>query len=114
MSLSDTVKHQVDTLLRAFCERRVPPEVRDKIRLTYAFRANTVTLYENRPRWNNPREWTHHAIAQMRFDKTTGQWTLYCADRNSKWHEYHEAKSTSRFEVLLKEVDEDPTGIFFG
>jgi len=56
MSLSETVKHQVETVLRAFCERRVPPEVRDKVRLTYDFRGNAVTLYEDRPRWKDPSE----------------------------------------------------------
>jgi len=48
MSLSETVKHQVETVLRTFCEKRVPPEVRDKVRLTYDFRGNAVaqTIFE--------------------------------------------------------------------
>jgi hypothetical protein len=114
MSLSDTVKHHVETELRAFCERRVPLEVRDKVRLTYGFRGNAVTLYEDRPRWKDPSQWGHMAIAQFRFDTATGQWTLYCADRNAKWHEYVEVDPSSRFESLLEEVGKDPTGIFFG
>jgi hypothetical protein len=114
LSLSDTVKHQVDTVLRAFCERRVPLHVRDKVRLVYDFRGNAVTLYEDRPLWKDPSKWTHGAIAQFRFDATNGEWTLYCADRNSKWHEYLDVTPTSRFESLLEEVDKDPTGIFFG
>jgi len=114
MSLSETVKHQVETVLRAFCERRVPPEVRDKVRLTYDFRGNAVTLYEDRPRWKDPSEWGHMAIAQFRLDQANGQWTLFCADRNSKWHEYLDVDPTSQFESLLEQVDKDPTGIFFG
>ena len=114
MSLPDTVKHQVETVLRAFCERRVPPEVRDKVRLTYDFRGNAVTLYEDRPQWTDPSQWGHLAIAQFRFDTANGQWTLYCADRNAKWCEYLDADPASRFESLLEEVDKDPTGIFFG
>ena len=114
MSLSDTVKHQVGTVLRAFCKRRVPREVRDKVRLTYGIRGNAVTLYEDRPRGKDPGQWGHMAIAQFRFDQANEEWTLYCADRNSKWHEYLEVDSTSRFESLLVEVDKDPTGIFFG
>jgi hypothetical protein len=54
------------------------------------------------------------AIAQFRFDPSTGQWTLYCADRNSKWHKYLDVEPTSRFDTLLEEVNKDPTGIFFG
>ncbi len=57
MALSDTVKHQAETLLRAFCERRVPATLRDKIRLTYGFRGNSVTLFENRPGFTDPGKW---------------------------------------------------------
>jgi len=41
-------------------------------------------------------------------------WRLYWADRNSRWHEYVEAGPTYELEDLLREVDEDPTGIFWG
>ena len=42
------------------------------------------------------------------------RWTLFCADRNSKWHLYTEAKPSSNLDALLSAVDADPTGIFFG
>jgi len=114
MALSETVKHQADMLLKAFCKRRVPPEVRDQIRMSHEFRADTATLFEDRPRWNKPTEWIHMPIAQFRFDKKTGRWTLYCADRNSRWHLYDVVSPTTDLGLLLKEVDKDPTGIFFG
>jgi hypothetical protein len=94
--------------------KRIPPDIRDKVTLTFEFRDNSVTLFENRPRWNEPSQWTHSAIAQFRFEPSTGNWTLYCVDRNSKWHIYQGLESTKRFDVLLNEVDHDPTGIFFG
>jgi hypothetical protein len=114
MPLPDTVRHQVETELQTFCDNRVPPDVRDKVNLTFDFRGNSLTLFENRPRSNDPSQWTHMAIAQFRFDPSTGQWTLYCADRNSKWHKYLDVEPTSRFDTLLEEVNKDPTGIFFG
>lgn len=114
MPLCDTIKHQVEAQLQEFCDRRVPPHIREKVNLTYGFRGNSVTLYENRPRWNDPTRWIHMAIAQFRFDPSTGKWMLHCADRNSRWHEYLDVEPTSRFDILLQEVDKDPTGIFFG
>ncbi len=114
MAISDTVKHQVETQLRVFCDRRVPLEVRDKVNLTYEFRGNSVTLVENRPWYRDPGKWTAMSIAQFRFDPKAGKWTLYYADRNSKWHEYMDIEATSRFDELLKEVVFDRTGIFFG
>ena len=68
MALSETVKHQAETRLRAFCERRVPVEVRDKVNLTYEFRGNSVTLIENRPWFRDPGKWIAMSIAQFRFD----------------------------------------------
>jgi len=114
MPMSETVKHHADLLLIAFCELRVPQEVRDQVKMSHEFRANTVTLFEDRPRWNKPSEWVHMPIAQFRFDTKSGRWTLYCADRNSRWHLYELVSPTSNLGVLIREVDKDPTGIFFG
>jgi len=50
----------------------------------------------------------------MRYDEKTGEWTLYYADRNDRWHEYWDIESTKSIDKLLKEIDEDPTGIFWG
>jgi hypothetical protein len=114
MPLSETVKHQADALMKNFCERRVPLEVRDRVRMSHEFRANTVTLFEDRPRWDKPSEWIHMPIAQFRFDATSGRWALYCADRNTRWHLYELVSPTRELAALLKEVDKDLTGIFFG
>jgi hypothetical protein len=114
MSLSDIAKQKADQIMSAYCERRVPMHVRDQVRMHHEFRGDSVTLFEDRPYWKNPNEWSHMPIAQFRFSKQTGQWTLYCADRNSKWHLYDIARPSSNIERLLKAVDEDVTGIFFG
>ena len=98
----------------AYCERRVPDHVRDQVRMHHEFHGDSITLFEDRPFWKNPKEWTHMAIAQLRFDKDTGKWTLYCADSNFRWHRYNIAESSGDLELLLKVIDEDPTGIFFG
>lgn len=114
MPLSDTVKQQVVSILSAFCDKRVPADIRGEVNLTCTFRGNSVTLYENRPQWLNRSQWIHMPIAQFRLNPRNGEWTLYCADRNLRWHEYPEIAPTSHFDALLAEVDKDPTGIFFG
>jgi hypothetical protein len=37
-----------------------------------------------------------------------------CADRNSRWHRYDMAEPTEQLDELLTEIDQDPTGIFWG
>jgi hypothetical protein len=41
-------------------------------------------------------------------------WTLQWRERDGKWNRYADAKPTTDVTVLLNEIDEDPTGIFWG
>ena len=50
---------------------------------------------------------------QLRYDPDAGRWTLYCADRNSRWHHYDLIEPGTVTE-LLAEIEQDPTGIFWG
>jgi hypothetical protein len=42
------------------------------------------------------------------------QWTLYCMDRNSRWHLYDLIEPSADFDDMLIALDRDPTGIFWG
>jgi hypothetical protein len=52
-------------------------------------------------------------IAQLRFDPDSVQWTLFWADRNSRWHRY-DLTDPGTVEQLLEEIESDPTCIFWG
>lgn len=41
-------------------------------------------------------------------------WTLWWADRNERWDRYWDMDPTPDVDELLREIDEDPTGIFWG
>jgi hypothetical protein len=115
MSLTQLIKSLVIKKFDEYCKKRVPERAQDQVRLSYKFRGNSVTIFENRPPWNKEiKEWTSVPVAQIRYDEKTGKWTLYCADRNDKWHEYYDIEPTKEIDKLLKEIDEDPTGIFWG
>jgi hypothetical protein len=115
MPLPLLVKTLAEKKINAFCVKRVPEHVRDKIELSFKFRGDSVTIFENRAPWREGiKEWSSLTVAQMRYDEKTGKWTLYCADRNDKWHEYYDIDSTKDIDKLLREIDEDPTGIFWG
>ena len=114
MPLPTLTRQLVEKRLGAFCARKIPPYGRDQVRLGYKVRGNNVTLFEERPIFPKPGEWMDIPIAQFRFSAESGKWTLYCADRNSRWHEYCDLKSNADLDILLKEVDDDPTCIFWG
>ena len=114
MSLSEFTRKLIETKLTKYCEHKIPMHARDKIKLVFSIRGNNVTLFETRPYFHNPSIWTEVPVAQFRYDNKSNKWTLYCADRNSKWHLYTEAKPSGKVDDLLKEVDRDSTGIFWG
>jgi hypothetical protein len=104
---------RVDRLFMAYRDRRIPPRHRGTINLGWDFRGRTVTLVELRPRLMVPDEWVKSKIAQFRRDDE-GLWSLYCRDRSGRWHRYRPAPRSRDVEELLKQVDSDPTGIFWG
>jgi hypothetical protein len=114
MPLPELVRKLVDKKIGAYCRDRIPPHAQDEIRLSYAVRGNSVTISESRPVFTDPSQWVAIKIAQVRYDPGGGKWTLYCADRNSKWHEYSGLRSQRVLDKILKEMDRDPTGIFWG
>lgn len=58
--------------------------------------------------------WTRQLVAQLRYDPDDEHWRLYCADHNGRWHFYEPAAPSSNVLELIAELDEDPTGIFWG
>lgn len=115
MPLPAFVKALVAKKLDAFLGRRVPPKVADKIQLAYTFRGNSVTITEHRAPWmEGSTEWTSSAIAKFRYNPKAGMWTLYRRDRNCRWHVYDRLPPTKDLDLVLAEIDRDPTGIFWG
>jgi len=114
MALPVFVKAHVEAKLSQFIDRRCPSQVRDRLRLGFSIRGNSVTLFEERPCLSDPSRWTRAPAAQLRYDLHTREWTLFCADRNSRWQPYWQVEPNKDLDVLLREVEEDPTGIFWG
>jgi Protein of unknown function (DUF3024) len=102
--------------IRAYCEQRVPPRAREEVRVDAELEGNAVTVVERRPSWRpelSP-EWTSSSIARLRYVVRDQSWTMQWRDRNGRWHRYADANPTDDVTVLLNEIDEDPTGIFWG
>ncbi len=114
MSLSEFERRRIAAILADYCERRVPAHVRDRVRMGFAFRGDTVTLHEEQPGFQDPTRWIRSPIAQFRRHKTTRAWQLFWLDRNRRWHAYTLIPAAREFVTLLQEVDRDSTRIFYG
>jgi DUF3024 family protein len=116
MTLPQSERRDVEVLLQAYCDRRVPEHLRHQVTIAFKIRGETATILERRPplRSTRRKEWTEVPVAQFRRDSEAGRWRLYCADRNSRWHAYPAIQPAKSLTTLLAEVDRDPTGIFWG
>jgi hypothetical protein len=113
-ALPEFVERQVRTKIGAYCEGRVPAHAQHQVRMSYDLRGSAVTLVEQRIAFQDPSQWVDIPIAQLRYDPDLQQWTLYCSDRNGRWHRYEPLGPQKNLEALLREIDADPTGIFWG
>jgi len=116
MTLPITERLPLEAILTHYCDKRVPPHVRDKVQLSFRIEGNIVTLFEKRAAFRDPSRWIDIGVARFHYYKNRNQWVLYWRDskRRQGWHLYDEIKPNRSIEPLLAEVDRDPTGIFWG
>jgi hypothetical protein len=114
MSLSEFTRKLIEVKLTEYCLKKIPEHIRDEIKLIFKIRGNNVTLFETRPFYQDPSIWTENPVAQLRYDEPSNKWFLYYPDRNSRWHPYSRISPTANLDTILKAIDRDPTGIFWG
>ena len=114
MPLSEFTKKLIETKLTEYCEQRIPIDVRDQVKLIYKIEGYKVNLIETRPYYRDPAIWTETPIAQFRLDKNLQKWSLFSMDRNERWHLYDLIKPSMDFDDMLKALDNDKTGTFWG
>jgi hypothetical protein len=105
-------------LVRAFVIRLnadMPPHVTSELRYRLDTYRNAVTIVECRRMGPEKpgADWFEVFVARLRFTRSRG-WELYWPDRDSNFHLYEAAEPTQDVGLLLAEIDNDPTGIFFG
>ncbi len=75
---------------------------------------NIITLIESRPRWDDDSQWIDMKIARMKFNNDSMKWKLYWCNQHQKFFSYDGLSPKTEIKELLKEIDEDPTCIFWG
>jgi len=110
MLLPKIEQQRVDKLFERYCKNRVPPHARDQINMLNRVTGNKVVLIESRPYYDDPSSWIEMPIAQFEYNPSSNIWSLYGYDWNDKLIPIRKGS----LEQLIREVDNDPTGIFWG
>ena len=102
--------------VRRWCEQRVPAHVRDQIRVECDVTLRHLTIVECRPPWRpeGGPAWTRFPIARLRYTKASRSWSLFWRDRHLRFHAYDRLAPSVHVDDLLREIDADPTAIFWG
>lgn len=102
--------------VRRFCERKIPPHVRDQLLWEVATRGLSITIYERRRPWPGAPDpdgpWTRREIAQFRQGEAGGMWTLHWADRNGRWLRMRDVRPAADIDDLIRVVEENRSGAF--
>ena len=106
---------QIHRTVGAMLARREPPEhLRALIRHELEIDGHRVRIWTIRPRFDDRTQTTRSAVAQFTFNRTSQRWTLYWMRQDGKWHAWPPAARTTTLAGLVRIVDDDEQGGFWG
>ena len=114
MAFSDIELQRIKKRVGGLCAQRTPAHLKDKLRFEYDIKKQNVFIYEIRPVWNNPTEHTKYTFAKITYVKSQNIWKLYWKRASGKWKLYEPKDTDKDLGVLVREIDKDPFGCFFG
>lgn len=94
--------------------KRPPEHMRSKIDIGYSIDGQSITIFEIRPRWDNPSVIIEREIAKTTFVKSKGYWKIFWMRADLKWHGYPAKPVVESLKDFVKVVDEDKHGCFWG
>jgi len=113
MAIPELEKKRASRALRRHCET-VPIEIRRQLKKDFRFVRSDVELFDRRPHYKDPGRCIEHVVARFEDNARPGWWTLFWSDKNLRWHAYEGMEDRRDLLELLKEVEADPTCIFWG
>jgi len=115
MAFSEIELKGIDVTVGDLCRRSSPPEHADQLRFVYDIDGHAVSIFEERPPWDGrPGAWTRHGVARFRYFRSRGEWHLYWMRRDLKWHLYQPDSAAADLRALVRVVERDRYGAFFG
>jgi len=98
-----------------FWSRRRPPlHLRDKVREGQRIDGTGIELFLVRPAFQRPGEWIEESIAKVRFIRSRDVWHLFWKRADLKWHRYQPCPEADSLGAVLRTINVDANGCFFG
>ena len=114
MAFTEIELFKIKKIVGTLCEKRSPVHIRDQLRVEYKIQNQDVIIFEVRPQWNDPKKQIELPFAKLKFVQSRYLWKLYWQRADMKWHKYEPFESSRDLAELVKEIDTDQHGCFFG
>lgn len=115
MAFNKMELEHIDRTAGALARRRQSPEhLCDKIRHELEVDGRKGRTFTVRPLWSEPSRTVRSGVAQFTYTRTRDAWKLYWMRRDGKWHAWDPAENTGTLDELVRVVDEDRRGGFWG
>ena len=114
MALTDIQLQKVKNQIGGLCSEKTPDHLKDQLRFEYDIEKQSVIMYEVRPAWINPSEFTRMPLAKLTYVKSENIWKLYWKRASGKWVIYEPKGSSKNLGDLVGVIDKDTHGCFFG
>jgi len=106
--------HLALRLFSRYCARICPPTARYAVRIDFRQYVDRITLHEVRAFCGVPGANQYVDLADFRFCTRDAEWRLYYADAAGRWRRYGPRPASRNIIELLREVDADAHGLFWG
>ncbi len=115
MTISEFEKKRCKRELDKFLAKRRPPAyIRNEVDLSYRIEGQSITIFEIRPEWCDPKTSIEIPVAKTTYIKSKKIWKVFWQRADLKWHNYRPALIVKSVEEFLQIIDEDPHHCFFG
>lgn len=114
MFFNDIELRRIKNEVGGLCSKRSPAHLKDQLRFEYEIDKQSVIIYEVRPAWDDPTEFTRSPMAKLTYVIKEKAWKLYWQRANMKWVKYEPKEISKALRDLVQEIDNDEFGCFFG
>lgn len=116
MNLPLHTERLAERRLARYCERVCPPSFQRQVKLGWRLEGVVATLFEIKSAWCTLSDVAHResCIARFVYEPRDGSWRFQYFERERGWRSYRRLPRSRDFMALLREIDADPAGIFWG
>lgn len=101
--------------VKEYVEKRRPrPEIREKVDLSFRIEGQSITIFEIRRRFFDPKQKYESPIAKTTFVRNRKHWKVFWMRQDLKWHMYKPKPTVRSIAEFLRLVEEDSFCCFWG